>query len=95
MRPKIRELQSLLCKFLINMVYVSQVKDFFFISRFSWLCAFLVSKFQKNVNDAINPSGGYFLFGAVLLLGKEVQIVYRLFLFTAFYCKAKRETVTL
>ena len=29
-----------------------------------------MSKFQKNVNDAINPSGGYFLFGAVLLLGK-------------------------
>ena len=78
MRPKIRELQLLLCKFLINMVYVSQVKEIIFFlltSRFSWLCAFLVSKFQKNVNDAINPSGGYFLFGAVLLLGKEVQIV--------------------
>ena len=77
MRPKIRELQSLLCKFLTNMVHVSQVKEIvvFFISRFSWLCAYLVSKFQKNDNDAINPSGGYFLFGAVLLLGKEVQIV--------------------
>ena len=39
------------------------------IYRFNWLCAFLVSKFQKNINDAINPSGGYFVFGAVLLLG--------------------------
>ena len=29
----------------------------------------MVSKFQKNINDAINPSGGYFLFGAVLFFG--------------------------
>jgi len=45
------------------------------ITLFSWLCAFLVSKFQKNVNDAINPSGGYFLFGAVLLLGTVFVII--------------------
>ena len=29
----------------------------------------MVSKFQKNINDAINPSGGYFFFGAVLFFG--------------------------
>lgn len=39
------------------------------ITLFNWLCAFLVSKFQKNLNDAINPSGGYFLFGAICFLG--------------------------
>ena len=33
------------------------------------MCAFLVSKFIKNINDGINASGGYFLFGAVCILG--------------------------
>jgi len=28
-----------------------------------------VTKFTTNINDAINPSGGYFLFGAVCILG--------------------------
>ena len=35
---------------------------------FNWTCAFLVSKFQKNINDGINASGGYFLFGSICFL---------------------------
>ena len=36
--------------------------------RFNWLCAFFVTKFTKNINDGINPSGSYFLFGAIMFL---------------------------
>ena len=36
--------------------------------RFNWLCAFFVTKFTKNINDGINPSGGYFLFGSIMFL---------------------------
>ena len=32
------------------------------------MCAFFVSKFIKNINDEINASGGYFLFGSICLL---------------------------
>jgi hypothetical protein len=27
-----------------------------------------VTKFTKNINDAINPSGSYFLFGSIMFL---------------------------
>ena len=36
--------------------------------RFNWLCAFFVTKFTKNINDGINPSGSYFLFGSIMFL---------------------------
>ena len=41
---------------------------FFFQHRFNWLCAFFVSKFFKNIKDAIESSGSYFLFGSFCLL---------------------------
>ena len=31
----------------------------------NWLCAFCVSKFEVNIEDAINPSGAYFMFAAI------------------------------
>ena len=37
-------------------------------SSFNWLCAFLVSKFNKNIQDGIHASGSYFLFGAFCLV---------------------------
>ena len=38
--------------------------------------AFVTSKFIKNINDAVNVSGGYFFFGSMLLLGTIFIIVY-------------------
>ena len=43
---------------------------------FQWLCAFITSKFVKNINDALNVSGGYFFFGAMLLLGTMFILAY-------------------
>ena len=36
---------------------------------FNWLCAFIVTKFGTNLEDVINTSGLYFLFGAVNAFG--------------------------
>ena len=33
--------------------------------RFQWLMAFVTLKFANNINDALNVSGGYFLFGSL------------------------------
>ena len=44
--------------------------------RFQWSMAFVTSKFIKNINDAVNVSGGYFFFGSMLLLGTIFIIVY-------------------
>ena len=38
--------------------------------------AFVTSKFIKNINDAVNVSGGYFFFGSMLLLGTVFIIAY-------------------
>jgi hypothetical protein len=38
--------------------------------------AFVTSKFIKNINDAVNVSGGYFFFGSMLLLGTIFIVVY-------------------
>jgi hypothetical protein len=38
--------------------------------------AFVTSKFIKNINDAVNVSGGYFFFGSMLLLGTIFIIAY-------------------
>ena len=46
------------------------------IFRFQWSMAFVTSKFIKNINDAVNVSGGYFFFGSMLLLGTIFIIVY-------------------
>ena len=43
--------------------------DLIFCMFLSGLVGYVHFRFQKNVNDAINPSGEYFLFGAVLFLG--------------------------
>ena len=55
----------------------SNLKCFEFSSnRFQWLSAFVTSKFIKNINDVFNVSGGYFFFGAMLLLGTTFVVVY-------------------
>ena len=38
-------------------------------TAFNWTCAFIVSKFSKNLEDEIHASGLYFLFGGVCALG--------------------------
>ena len=35
----------------------------------NWLCAFCVSKFEVNIENAINPSGAYFLYAAINATG--------------------------
>ena len=52
---------------------MTQKSSFF---RFQWSMAFVTSKFIKNINDAVNVSGGYFFFGSMLLLGTIFIIVY-------------------
>jgi len=42
----------------------------------NWLCAFLVSKLQKNVEDGIEASGSYWLYGGICAL----SVVFVLFL---------------
>jgi len=46
------------------------------VTLFQWSMAFVTSKFIKNINDAVNVSGGYFFFGSMLLLGTIFIIVY-------------------
>ena len=36
---------------------------------FCWMCAFIVTKFSTNLEDAINTSGLYFFFGIINTLG--------------------------
>ena len=36
---------------------------------FNWLCAFLVSKYVIKVEDDINRSGLYWLFGGIMAVG--------------------------
>ena len=59
---------------------ITQLIESTFISitcfRFQWSMAFVTSKFIKNINDAVNVSGGYFFFGSMLLLGTIFIIVY-------------------
>ncbi len=35
----------------------------------NWLCAFLVSKFQTNIEDAIDRYGSYWMYGGICLVG--------------------------
>ena len=35
----------------------------------NWFASFLISKFSKNLEDLIEPSGTYFLFGAICFTG--------------------------
>ena len=37
----------------------------------NWTFAFLVTKFEPYVEDALNTSGAYFLFSAICLFGKQ------------------------
>ena len=43
---------------------------------FNWLCAFIVTKFGTNLEDVINTSGLYFLFGAVNAFGLIFVILF-------------------
>lgn len=36
---------------------------------FNWFCAFLVTKFEPDLVEAIHASGTYFLFAAICALG--------------------------
>jgi len=46
----------------------AKVKGSSLMTLFNWLCAFFVTKFTKNINDGISPSGSYFLFGSIMFL---------------------------
>ena len=35
------------------------------LTAFNWLCAFIVTKFEVNVEDAIGTSGAYFIYASV------------------------------
>ncbi len=43
---------------------------------FNWFCAFMVSKFEVNLEDAINTSGAYWLYGSIC----AIAVVFVLFL---------------
>ena len=36
---------------------------------FNWFCAFILTKFSTNLEEAIHTSGLYFLFGAINAIG--------------------------
>lgn len=38
-------------------------------TAFNWLCAFLVSKFTVNIQEGIEASGSYFMYGAICAVG--------------------------
>ena len=38
----------------------------------------MVSKFQKNINDAISSFGGYFLFGSICFIGNTQNAILNL-----------------
>lgn len=43
---------------------------------FNWFCAFMVSKFEVNIENAINTSGAYWLYGSIC----AIAVVFILFL---------------
>jgi hypothetical protein len=41
----------------------------------NWTCAFLVTKFNTNIEELINTSGTYFLYGSFVALGAVFVIL--------------------
>jgi len=42
----------------------------------NWMCAFLVTKFQTDLEDAINTWGSYFLFGSICAVGTVFVVLF-------------------
>ena len=38
-------------------------------TAFNWVCAFLVTKFEVNIEDGINNWGAYFMYSAICAVG--------------------------
>ena len=45
-------------------------------TAFNWFCAFIVTKFEPELEKVIHASGAYFLFAAICAVGTVIIILF-------------------